>query len=61
MTTHSGSPGEQGYLLGGCTLRYAQALPPCAAIASAPDRLTFTVGMQNLSKAGIHPWLSHYA
>lgn len=43
MTTHSGSPGELGCLLGGGILRYAQALPSCAGPCSycpgAPPKL----------------------
>lgn len=34
MTTHSGSPGEPGCLLGGYTLRYAQAMPFCVRACS---------------------------
>lgn len=64
MTTHRGSPGEPGCLLGGYTLRYAQAVPFCATVCSfslctvCHTTKSLTAGTQNLFETGIHPWHS---
>lgn len=68
MTTQSGSPGEPGGLLGGYTLRYAQAVPFCARACSFSlcteclshhqNKKPLAAGTQNLCETKIHSWFA---